>query len=335
MKNLIKHQRIITRDLANQSRVSQDPPESSEKTGWLLRAAAAYYCNGCAQDINNGRVELLKKDDSSEESIGDTKRQSDRQAYDDEAQIGYCPHIFTFKDSSWSSGQSACGAVVRGVLRRTRDRWFDLALMSYQASHPSELGLEHCEKVRFASSMEARHCSNDSGRNAAVMNNSISDRYVPPHRRNRDGTAAEEPSRLSPQRNADSYSLVHDGGSRRCAYPSTGSDATRTSATCKRVTPKPRKQEKTVKEAKVNNTSPFHFDLQKKTEDQIVVYGSLIVHKNSEVDIKTDLNSILDKTNPLKKIYDEKQNNEWCDGKIKQHLALPTVTKSGISQPTI
>ncbi|KAJ1358887.1 hypothetical protein KIN20_017443 [Parelaphostrongylus tenuis] len=84
-----------TEDLKMTRFLLQDPPESSEKTGWLLRAAAAYYCNGCAQDINNGRVELLKKDDSSEESIGDTKRQSDRQAYDDEAQIGYCPHIFT------------------------------------------------------------------------------------------------------------------------------------------------------------------------------------------------------------------------------------------------
>ncbi|KAJ1358889.1 hypothetical protein KIN20_017445 [Parelaphostrongylus tenuis] len=61
--------------------------------------------------------------------------------------------------------------------------------------------------------MEARHCSNDSGRNAAVMNNSVSYRYVPPHRRNRDGTAAEAPSRLSPQRYANSNRLVHDGGS--------------------------------------------------------------------------------------------------------------------------
>ncbi|KAJ1360527.1 hypothetical protein KIN20_019521 [Parelaphostrongylus tenuis] len=62
--------------------------------------------------------------------------------------------------------------------------------------------------------MEAGHCSNDSGRNAEVMNNSVSDRYVPPHRRNRDGTAAEAPSRLSPQRYADCNRLVYDGGTR-------------------------------------------------------------------------------------------------------------------------
>ncbi|KAJ1356389.1 hypothetical protein KIN20_014095 [Parelaphostrongylus tenuis] len=62
--------------------------------------------------------------------------------------------------------------------------------------------------------MEAKHCSNDSGRNAALMNNSVSDRYVPPHRRNRDATAAEAPSRLSPQRCTDSNRLVYYGGSR-------------------------------------------------------------------------------------------------------------------------
>ncbi|KAJ1373964.1 hypothetical protein KIN20_036526 [Parelaphostrongylus tenuis] len=32
---------------------------------------------------------------------------------------------------------NACGAVVRGALRRTRGQWFDLALMAHQAIHPS------------------------------------------------------------------------------------------------------------------------------------------------------------------------------------------------------
>ncbi|KAJ1368618.1 hypothetical protein KIN20_029787 [Parelaphostrongylus tenuis] len=33
---------------------------------------------------------------------------------------------------------SACGAVIRGAVRRTRRQWFDLALMAHQAIHPSE-----------------------------------------------------------------------------------------------------------------------------------------------------------------------------------------------------
>ncbi|KAJ1365683.1 hypothetical protein KIN20_026093 [Parelaphostrongylus tenuis] len=37
---------------------------------------------------------------------------------------------------------SACGAVVRGALRRTRGHWFDLALMAHQAIHPS--GVNEC-----------------------------------------------------------------------------------------------------------------------------------------------------------------------------------------------
>ncbi|KAJ1348315.1 hypothetical protein KIN20_003591 [Parelaphostrongylus tenuis] len=35
---------------------------------------------------------------------------------------------------------SACGAVVRGALRRTRGQWLDLALMAHQAIHPSGVG---------------------------------------------------------------------------------------------------------------------------------------------------------------------------------------------------
>ncbi|KAJ1361687.1 coiled-coil domain containing 86 [Parelaphostrongylus tenuis] len=36
-----------------------------------------------------------------------------------------------------SNVASACGAVVRSALRRTRGQWFDLALMAHQAIYPS------------------------------------------------------------------------------------------------------------------------------------------------------------------------------------------------------
>ncbi|KAJ1370419.1 hypothetical protein KIN20_032136 [Parelaphostrongylus tenuis] len=36
--------------------------------------------------------------------------------------------------------ESACGAVVRGALRRTRGQWFNLALMAHQAIRPSGVG---------------------------------------------------------------------------------------------------------------------------------------------------------------------------------------------------
>ncbi|KAJ1361848.1 Sphingosine N-acyltransferase [Parelaphostrongylus tenuis] len=59
--------------------------------------------------------------------------------------------------------------------------------------------------------MEARHHSYDSGKIAAVIN-SVTDRYVPPHLRNRYGTTAETPSSLPQQRCEDRNLLVHDGG---------------------------------------------------------------------------------------------------------------------------
>ncbi|KAJ1348610.1 hypothetical protein KIN20_003953 [Parelaphostrongylus tenuis] len=45
-----------------------------------------------------------------------------------------------FLHTNLYSFSSSCGAVVRGALRRTRGRWFDLALMAHQAVHPSGVG---------------------------------------------------------------------------------------------------------------------------------------------------------------------------------------------------
>ncbi|PIO63607.1 helicase protein [Teladorsagia circumcincta] len=52
--------------------------------------------------------------------------------------------------------------------------------------------------------MERGYCDNDSGRNAAV-NESVRERYVPPHRRNRDGGTSDAPPRPRYDDNERSY----------------------------------------------------------------------------------------------------------------------------------
>ncbi|KAJ1364734.1 Sphingosine N-acyltransferase [Parelaphostrongylus tenuis] len=75
--------------------------------------------------------------------------------------------------------------------------------------------------------MEGGYYGNDSGRNAAV-NNSVDDRYVPPHQRNRgDGGTGEAPSRLSQQLFSDDNDRLQygsgNGGGGRGGYRDEGS----------------------------------------------------------------------------------------------------------------
>lgn len=60
--------------------------------------------------------------------------------------------------------------------------------------------------------MERGYCDNDSGRNAAV-NDSVGDRYVPPHRRNRGGGTSDAP-RQSQQHYDDNERSFGGGGGR-------------------------------------------------------------------------------------------------------------------------
>ncbi|EYC00217.1 hypothetical protein Y032_0117g675 [Ancylostoma ceylanicum] len=78
--------------------------------------------------------------------------------------------------------------------------------------------------LRLVSLMERGYCDNDSGRNAAV-NDSVGDRYVPPHRRNRGGGTSDAP-RQHYDDNDRSYGGgggrmgggYRDGGNRRGNY---------------------------------------------------------------------------------------------------------------------
>ncbi|KAJ1363298.1 Vacuolar protein sorting-associated protein 4A, variant 3 [Parelaphostrongylus tenuis] len=70
-----------------------------------------------------------------ERSMSTTSAAGDSQA----AAVLFCQTKHNMSDIEYLA-KNACGAVVRGALRRTRGQWFDLALTAHQAIHPSGVG---------------------------------------------------------------------------------------------------------------------------------------------------------------------------------------------------